>query len=344
MMMTLRTRGVVAFLCAALLWGAAGSARADAVEDFYKGKTVTIYVGVAVGGLYSTFAQTLARFMGKHIPGNPRVIVEHQTGAGGMVAANNVYNVLAKDGTVIFTPVSQTAKRVVLGDPAPKYDPLKWNWLGGWGEGVYDCSVFKTAPATTIEQAREKEVVIGAFDAGSITYTHPLAINNLLGTKMKIVQGYPGGNEVRIAMERGEVHGFCGQFDGWKSTRPQWLAEGRLAHLIQLASKRSPDMPNTPLLSEFAKTDEERQIMKFLETGLDDRALVAAPGVPADRLAALEKAYMATLRDPEFVAEAAKLKFDIHPITGKEIRDFVEQILALKPQIVDKIKKVMGMN
>jgi tripartite-type tricarboxylate transporter receptor subunit TctC len=317
---------------------------ADAVADFYKNKTVSIYVGVAAGGLYSTFAQTLARYMGKHIPGNPKIIVEHQLGAGGIVAANNVYNALPKDGTVLMTPLSQTAKRVVLGDPAPKYDPKKWNWLGGWGEAVVTCSVFNTAPAQTIAEARQKENVIGSFDTGSLTYTYPLAANSLIGTKFKMVLGYPGGNEVRIAMERGEVHGLCAQYDGWKSTRPQWLSEGKLTHLVQFASKGHPDLPNVPLLSSFAKTDEDRQIMKFVEWGIEDRAMVMAPGVPEDRVKAMEKAYMDTLRDPEFIAEAEKLKFEIAPITGQEIRDFVDEIMALKPETVDKIKKSMGLD
>lgn len=341
--MVSRFRLLGAALCAVLALAGSGPATADAVEDFYKGKTVQVYVGVAAGGLYSTFAQILVRHMGKHMPGNPKFIVEHQPGAGGIVAANNVYNALPKDGTVVFTPLSQTAKRVVLGDPAPKYDPQKWHWLGGWGESMVTCSVWRTV-ATTLEDAKQKEIVIGAFDTGSLTYTYPLAANNLLGTKFKIVLGYGGGNEVRIAMERNEAQGLCAQYDGWKSTRPQWLTENKLAHLVQFASKRSPDVPNTPTLSELARNDEERQIMKFIESGIEDRAMVAAPGVPMDRVAALEKAYMATLRDPAFMAEAAKVKLNIEPISGKDIRAFVDQIVALKPEIVAKIKKAMGMN
>ena len=327
------------------LLAVSGPARAaDAVADFYKNKTVSIYVGVGAGGLYSTFAQTLARYMVKHVPGNPKIIVEHQLGAGGMVALNNVYNALPKDGTILMTPLSQTTKRVVLGDPAPKYDPKKWNWLGGWGEAVVTCTVLATAPALTVEQAKQKEDVIGAFDAGSLTYTYPLAMNNLIGTKFKMVQGYPGGNQVRIAMERGEVHGLCAQYDGWKTTRPHWVSEGKLAHLVQFASKPHPDLPNVPLLSSFAKSDEERRIMKFIEWGIEDRAMVMAPGVPEERVKAMEKAYMDTLKDPEFLAEATRQKFEIEPITGQEIRDFVDEIMALKPETVDKIKKSMGLD
>lgn len=342
--MTFRLLNLSVALSVILLAASTPTHAADAVADFYKNKTVSIYVGVAAGGLYSTFAQTLARFMGKHIPGNPKVIVEHQLGAGGVIALNNVYNVLPKDGTVLITPLSQTAKRVVLGDAAVKYDPKKWHWLGGWGEAVVTCTVLSTAPAQTISEARQKEDIIGSFDTGSLTYTYPLAANSLIGTKFKMVLGYPGGNEVRIAMERGEVHGLCAQYDGWKSTRPQWVSEDKLTHLVQFASKSHPDLPNVPLLSSFAKTDEDRQIMKFVEWGIEDRAMVMAPGVPEERVKAMEKAYMDTLKDPEFLADADKLKFEIAPITGKEIRDFVDEIMALKPETVGKIKKSMGLD
>ena len=305
-----------AVLCAALAF--AGQARADAVEDFYKGETVSIYAGIGAGGLYSNFAQLLARHMPKHMAGNPRFIVEHQPGAGGMIA------------------------RVVLGDSAPRYDPLKWNWLGGWSEAVNTCSVWATV-AKTIDDAKRKEVSVGAWDTGSTPYVIPFALNHLLGTKFKIVVGYSGAQEVRVAMERGEVDGLCVQYDGWKSARPQWLAEGRLAHLVQFGSKRDREMPDTPTMTELARTDEERQIMKFIEWGIEDRAMVVAPGVPPERLAALEKAYMATLRDPEFVAEAAKMQLEISPISGQQIRDFVQEIMALKPETVAKIKTAMGL-
>ena len=315
---------------------------ADAVADFYKGKTVSVFVGLAAGGVYSTFAQTLSKHLARHIPGNPTVVVQHQPGAGGLVAANNVYNALPKDGTVVFTPSGSLTKRIVLGEPEAKFDPRKWNWLGGWGEAVNDCSVWKTAPATTLEEAKTKEVIIGTIDTGSNTHQNPQLINNILGTKMKLVPGYGGGSQVRLAMERGEVHGFCGQFEGWKSAKPEWLAEGKIAHLVQLASKRSADMPNTPLLSELARNDEEREIFRFIQSGVEDRAMVMAPGVPADRVAAMAKAYIDTLRDPQFIEDAGKQKFEIFPTSGPEIRESIEEMMKLKPETVAKVRKAIG--
>ena len=322
----------------------AGPARAaDAVADFYKGKTVTIYIGLAAGGLYSTFGQILSRHMTRHIPGNPQVIVQHQPGAGGLIAANNVYNTLAKDGTILFTPNGGMTRRVVLGEPSARFDPRKWNWLGGWSEPINDCTVWSNSPATTLEQAKTTELIIGAVDTGSATYTNPSIVNFFLGTKLKIVPGYGGGSQVRLAMERGEVHGFCGQFEGWKSAKPEWLADGKLAHLVQLASKRSADMPNTPLLSELARNDEEREIFRFIQSGLEDRASVMAPGVPAARAATMQKAYIDTLNDPQFLEDATKLKFEIFPTTGQEVRASIEQMMQLKPETVAKVRKAMGM-
>jgi len=326
------------------LVAAAPAHAADAVADFYRGKTVTIYVGLAGGGLYSTFAQLLSRHLGEHIPGTPNVIVQHQPGAGGMIAANNVYNVLPKDGTIMISLNGGMTKRVVLGEPAARFDPRKWNWLGAWNEVVNDCTVWSDAPATTLEQAKTTELILGANDTGNSTYTNPMIINYFLGTKFKVVPGYGGGAQVRLAMERGEVHGFCGQFEGWKSVKPEWLAAGRLAHLVQLASKRSADMPNTPLLSEFARNDEEKRIFEFVQSGLDDRAMVVAPGVPEDRVAALRKAYMDTLADPDFLAEATAQKFEINPVTTDELKQFVEKVYSLKPDAIAKIRKAQGLD
>ncbi len=342
----MKTRNAVLALSAlaAVTLASASVAKADPVADFFKGKTVSIYVSVAPGGLYSTFGQLLSGYFGKHIPGKPTVIVKHLTGAGGMRANNYVYNAAPKDGTVVITPVSGLTKSVALKSANTKYDPRKYHWLGGWGEAVTDCTVWKSAPATTIEAARKTEVIIGAFSKSSTTYQRPALINTMLGTKIKIVVGYRGGSKVRLAMEKGEVHGFCGQFAGWKSRKPEWLKAGKLAHLVQFASKRSADMPNTRLFSEFAKTKEEKEIFTFFQSGVEDRAMLAPPGVPAARVTALEKAFMATLRDPEFVAAAKKIRFDINPISGSDIRKFVEATMKMKPSTIAKLRKALGLD
>jgi tripartite-type tricarboxylate transporter receptor subunit TctC len=321
----------------------AATARADSVADFYSGRTITVYVPVAAGGIYSTYAQMMAPHFSKHIPGNPTVIVKHMPGAGGISAMNFVYNAAPQDGTALITPLTGLSKDQAFHQGNVKYDARKYQWLGGWGEAVTVCSVWKTAPATTIEEARQKVDVMGAFSKSSNTYRNPEAVNQILGTKFKIVVGYGGGSKVRLAMEKHELDGWCGQYLGWKMVKPEWLQKGLLAHLVQLASKRSPDMPNVPLLSEFAKTPDEKAILEFIEAGLDDRGMAAPPGVPADRVAALEKAYQETLHDPAFLADAKKLHMDIDPLTGKQIQDFVAKIMSLSPANIERAQKAMGM-
>jgi tripartite-type tricarboxylate transporter receptor subunit TctC len=321
----------------------AGVARADSVSDFYSGKTVSVYVAVSPGGIYSTYAQMMVPHFAQHIPGHPTVIVKHMPGAGGMSAMNFVFNAAPKDGTVVITPTSGMTKNQALGEHNVKYDARKYQWLGGWGEAVTVCSVWKTAPATTLEAAKDKVDVLGAFSKSSNTYRNPAVVNHILGTKFKIIVGYGGGSKVRLAMEKHEVDGWCGQYLGWKMVKPEWLKKGLLVHLVQLASKRSPDMPNVPLLSEFGKTASDKAVLEFVEAGLDDRAMAAPPGVPADRVAALEKAYQETLRDPAFLADAKKLHMDIDPLTGKEVQDFVAKILSMSPANIERAKKAMEM-
>ena len=317
---------------------------AATVEDFYRGKTISIYVGSSAGGLYSTYAQILSNHLGRNIPGNPTVIVEHMPGAGGIKALNFVYNAAPKDGTVLATPNSGLTRRYMMGLGAPKYDPLKWNWLGGWGESVYVLTVLDTAPVKTLKEATQKEAVIGAMNKANPTYTIPTLVNSIAGTKFKIIPGYRGGSRVRLAMEKGEVDGFCCPYISWKSRKPEWVRDGRLVHLIQMASKPSPELPaSVPLLSTFAKNDEQLQMCRFVQSAAEDRALVAPPGVPPDRVAALEKAYMATLNDAEFKAAAAKVNYFIDPVTKEEILAVVKERMSVSPQFLTNLKKTMGM-
>jgi tripartite-type tricarboxylate transporter receptor subunit TctC len=330
-------------LASAIAVATSGAAHAQSVADFYKGKTVTIMVGLPPGGIYSNMALTLANHLGRHIPGNPTVIHQNMPGASGTTVINYVYNVAPKDGTVVLTPNVGLTKRKVLGEPNTMYDPAKYIWLGGWSQSANDCAVFNAAtPVRTIQEVFTKEVIIGTNDTGSTTYTNPLALNNVLGTKFKLVPGYVGGAPVRLAMERGEVHGFCGQYESWTMGAPEWVRDGKLTHLVQFTSKRQREMPDTPTAAELGRTDEERQILSLLEAGPEDRAAAVAPGVPADRVAALEKAYMATLADPKFLEDAQRQNFPINPINAAEIRTYTEKLMNMKPEIVAKLKKVTG--
>ena len=316
---------------------------ADSVADFYKGKTVQVYVGVSPGGIYSTAAQILTRHMGRHLAGHPTMVVQHMRGAGGTKALNYVYNVAPHDGSVVMTPNSSIAKRVLLKIGKPKYDPIKLHWLGGWGEAVNTLTVRSDAPAKTFKEAIEKGLVLGAIGKSSSTYLIPSLMKNVLGAKFKIISGYRGGAPVRLAIENGEVHGWAGQWLGWKLTKPDWVRDGKIINLVQMASKRARDLPNVPLLSDFARNEEERIIFSFVQTNISDRAFVAPPGVPGDRLAALGKAYQATLRDPAFLAESKKQRFNIDPIDGPTIQAHVEKMMKMPKATVDKMRRAMGL-
>lgn len=343
--MKLRLPTISAVILACLFVFSTGSnANATSVEDFYHGKTLTIYVGVSPGGGYSTFAQILANHLGKHIPGNPVVIVKHMPGSGGIKALNYVYNAAPKDGTAVITPNSGPTRKYVLGIGNARYDPLKYHWLGGWGDGTFVLSVFKSAGVNSLQDAMKKQVILGAIGKNDVSYQDPALINNTLGTKFKIIPGYRGGSRIRLAMEKGELQGWCGQMMGWKTFKRDWLREGKLVHLVQLTSTPSPDLPGVPQLTDFAKNDEQRQMFQFVQSGIEDRAFVAPPGVPADRLAALQKAYMDTLHDPAFLADATKQKYDVDPKTGKEIRALIEKMEHISPDLLARLKKAMGMD
>lgn len=318
-------------------------AQADAVADFYKGKTVTIYVGTRAGGLYSSFAQFLSSHLPRHIPGNPSVIVKHITGAGGIKAMNFVYNVAPKDGTAVITPNSGGPDHVVLGRKGVKYDPLKYNYLGSWGEAVTVLSLLKSAsPVRTLKQAMQQQVILGAINKSSNTYLLPTIYNNVLGTKFKLIAGYRGGSGVRLAIEKGEVAGWSGQWLGWKTRKPDWVRDNKLVHLVQLASKPSPDLPNVPMLTDFARNPKETRLFEFLNADISDRAFVAPPGVPADRLRALEKAYLATLRDPKFLSETKKRKLSVDPHDGAAVTAVVRRTMSLPAELVAMLKKARG--
>lgn len=318
------------------------TARAEDVTQFYSGKTVNIVVSVEVGGLYSTMATIIARHMGAHIPGRPNVIVQHMPGAGGSIAVNYAYSIAPKDGTVVLTPNAGLHLRVRLGLDKPTYDPTRFRWAGGWSEGVNTVTLRKDiAPVKTLEEARQTQAILGAIGKSSNTYLIPALMNNMLGTRFRIITGYRGGAPIRLAMEKGEVHGWSGQWDGWKLSSPAWVRDGNLAHIVQLASKPHPELPDVPLLSSFARDAEERTILQALESGIADRAMLVPPGVPEARAAAIAKAYQETLRTPQFVKDASAAKFDIEPIQGETIQAFVASVAALPPATVAKIRKAM---
>jgi tripartite-type tricarboxylate transporter receptor subunit TctC len=319
-------------------------ANGETAAEFYKGKTISIYVGVSAGGIYSTFATLLARHMGQHMPGHPNAIVQHMPGAGGSIAVNHVYTVAPKDGTALITPNAGIHLRVPLGIDKPTYDVAKFQWVGGWGESVNTLTLRKDiATAKSVEEAKSSEVILGAIGRGSNTYLIPALMNGLIGTKFKLITGYRGGSPIRLAIEKGEVQGWAGQWEGWKLAKPDWVRDGKIVHLVQLATKSHPDLRSVPLLVSFAQDDEQRRIFEVVQSGIADRALAAPPGVPKDRVAAVEAAYHKTLSDPKFMAEAKAAQFDIDPITAEQVNGYIEKIARLPQPTIARMKTAMGL-
>jgi tripartite-type tricarboxylate transporter receptor subunit TctC len=307
--------------------------------DFYKGKTVDLMIGYSVGGGYDVYARLLARHLGKHIPGNPTVVPKNMEGAGSLRLANWLYNVAPKDGTAMGTIGRGTGFDPLLGHKAAQFDGNKFTWIGSANDEVSVCvSWNKPGNVTKFEELYSKQLTVGGTGTAADTDQFPRILNNVLGTKMKIVTGYPGGNDVNLALERGEVDGRCGwSWSSVQSTRPTWVRDKKINILVQLALQKHADLPDVPLVTEQAKTEEQRQILTliFARQALG-RPYLAPPNVPAERAAALRKAFMDTMTDKEFLAEAEKAQLEITPIAGDAVQKLVEDVYRTPFAVVQK--------
>ncbi len=317
---------------------------AQSPAEFYKGKNVEIYIGYSVGGGYDVYARLIARFIGKHIPGNPNVIPKNMEGAGSLRLANWIYNAGPKDGTVFGTIARGGAFDPLFGVKAAQFDATKFNWIGSANDEVSVCVAWHTTGITKIEELMTKELVVGGTGPSADTDQFPRIANGVLGTKFKIVSGYPGGNDISLAMERGEVFGRCGW--SWSSviaTQKAWLDQKKINILVQLSLAKHEDLPNVPLILDLAKTPEQKQILTlvFARQALG-RPYLAPPGVPQDRVDALRKAFMDTMKDKEFLAEAEKMKLEITPISGENVQKLVEDAYKVDPTIAKKTADMLG--
>lgn len=313
-------------------------ASAQSVADFYKGKTVDLYIGYSVGGAYDLYARMLARHMSKHIPGNPNVIPKNMEGAGSLRLANWLYNVAPKDGLAFAIIGRGTGFDPLLGNKAAQFDGNKFTWLGSANNEVSVCVAWNTSGITRFEDMLTKELIVGGTSTSADTDQFPRITNGVLGTKMKVVTGYPGGNEVGLAMERGEVKGRCGwSWSSVKSTHHKSLEEKKFTILVQLALEKHPELPDVPLIIDLAKTDEQRQILKLIfARQAMGRPFVAPPGIPQDRAEALRTAFMATMQDKDFLADAEKVQMEINPVPGDKVQALVKEIYSAPPEIAKK--------
>jgi tripartite-type tricarboxylate transporter receptor subunit TctC len=318
---------------------------AQSPADFYKGKTVEFYIGYSVGGGYDLYARTIARHIGKHIPGNPTVVPKNMEGAGSLRLANWMFRVAPKDGNVIATIGRGTGFDPILGQKGATFDGTKFTWIGSANNEVSVCVAWNaTSGIKTFEDLFTKEMTVGGTSMSADTDQFPRILNGVLGTKMKIVSGYPGGNDVVLAMERGEVKGRCGwSWSSVISTHKAWLDEKKMTVLAQLALQKHPDLPDVPLITDLAKTDEQKQILRLIfARQVMGRPYFAPPGVPADRAAALRKAFLETMQDKDFLADAEKAQLEITPVSGEEVQKLVAEVYATPPEIAKKAAAILG--
>jgi tripartite-type tricarboxylate transporter receptor subunit TctC len=318
---------------------AAPAAAQDAIADFYRGKTVNVLIGVGAGGEYDLQARLVARHIGKHIPGNPTVVAQNMTGAGGMRMANFLYNVAPKDGTQIGMIANAFPAMQAVGAPGVQFDAGKMQWIGTIAPVNETLAVWHTTGVKTIDDARKREVVAGASGRGAITFIYPQMMNELLGTKFKIVTGYPGGNAINLAMERGEVEARNNTWSSWKATKAAWLQEKKIVVIAQ-AGPRAPDL-DAPSVEDAARTPEERKIIELVVSGTQFGRPLATNEAPPERVAALRAAYAATMKDPEFLAEAQKLNFEVNPVLGDPMQRIVEKLLSTPKDLAAKAKALM---
>jgi tripartite-type tricarboxylate transporter receptor subunit TctC len=322
-----------AFCAAAVSWSTAASAQ-DAAAIF-RGKTVDLYTGYSVGGGYDLYTRLLARHIGRYLPGTPTVVPKNMEGAASIRFANWLYNVAPKDGTAFGTIGRGTALDPLLGQTGAQFDGTKFNWIGSANDEVSVCVAWHTVGVTSFDDLLQRELLIGGTGPGDDTIQFPKVLAGVLGAKLKIIAGYPGGNDAVLAMERGELQGRCGwSYSSIKAAHPDWLAQKKIAILVQFALAKHPELANVPLVTDLAKTEEQRKLLKFVfARQVMGRPYLAPPGVPPATVAALRRAFMDTMADKEFLADAERSKLEITPVSGERIQELVAELYKTPPEL-----------
>jgi tripartite-type tricarboxylate transporter receptor subunit TctC len=331
------TRLLAFIVCTLLTSGLA--ARAEDAAAFYSGRSLNLIEGFNVGGGADLYARLIARHLGDHIVGRPAVIVHNMPGAGSMAAANHVFNVSPRDGSEIGLFAGNIAVDPVIGGVPSHYDSRKFNWLGAPTAESDVCLASKASSVKTFDDVLKRELVTGA--AGTSTYDFPLVLNSLLGTKFKLVKGYNGTSGLRLAFDRGEIEGFCGV--GLDSIRSLGLTDDKINILVQTSLKSDPRLANVPLIMDYAKSQDERQVMRLIFGWLVmDRPLAAPPETPEDRVTALRDGFDATMADPQFRADLAGASLSFSPMSGKDIASFIDTIYQTPPEIAKRAAQLLG--
>jgi len=320
-------------------------AAADPVAEFYKDKQINWILSAGAGGGYAAYAHAFAPFFSQHIPGKPHIVVQNMPGAGGIRAMIYLSSVAPKDGTTIGLVHSSVPFAPLYGIRGANFDPRQMNWIGSINAASGICVSWAASGITKWQDFFDKGFIVGGSGAGSQMETMPAMLNKLFGTKIKIISGYKGGNDVYLAMERGEVHGRCGGLiSSIKSTRPEWFPQRKVVVPIQIALQRHPEFPDSPAIVEFVKDERTRRVLELILSPFEmDRPILTPPGVPAERVAALRKAFHATMKDPGFIAEAAKQNIEIAEMEGEKIAQILNRAFAMPPEVIRAANEAMNL-
>ncbi len=331
-----------AVLFAVLLASSAAPASAQSVEEFYKGKTITITMGTGPGGSFDLYGRTIAEHMPRHIPGNPNMIVEYMPGAGGVVAGNHIFGPGPQDGTKML--LSHAIPLVEKLEPGPgvHFKSAKFNWLGAYDAIVLTMTLWGAVPVKTIEDLKTADITIGSFSKTHLTHQWPVLLKEAIGARYKVISGYKGGNDCNLAMERGEIHGWTPSYANLLGTKPDWVRDKKIKTLVQFSFERTPQLPDVPTLLEITPA-KMKDVVEFVTAGTPfSRAIALGPGVPADRVAALRKAFDALMQDKAFLADAEKRKLDISPRNAQQIHAMVDTLSRASPELVARVRKSIG--
>jgi len=311
-------------------------AAADEIADFYSGKTMTMYVGLSAGGGYDAYARTIGQYMVKHIPGNPAIITKNLTGAGGMRQVNGMYNVFPQDGTVVGIISRNLVTAPLFGIKAAKFDGSKFQWLGSANTEYSLCIFWHKSKFSTTEDLLRKSPVMGGIAITATTDIHARLVNNLLGGHIKLITGYPGGADVNLAFQRGELDGRCSwSYSSIKATAPDWLRDNKIHMVLQVGVSKHPELPQIPLIGDLVTDPRDKKALQVqVAPQAFGRPFATGPGVPKARAAALRKAFWDTLHDPEFLAVAKKRRLEITAMSGEEVQKLIDEIYALPKDIL----------
>jgi tripartite-type tricarboxylate transporter receptor subunit TctC len=331
--------GCLGLAAAALAALVGGEAAAQAPEEFYKGKSIDFVIGYPPGGSNDTFGRLVARHIGKYIPGHPNVIPKNTPGAGSFLAVNQIFNVAPKDGTVIGIGAPTIPLDERLGTQGVRFKTAELSWIGRVDSLINMVFTWKTSPVKTFADALKTEATLSGTGVGSTVSIYPTVMNNVFGTKFKLVMGYKGSNEAMLAVERGEVEGHSTSWTALKVAHPDWIRDKNVTVFVQFALNRHPELPDVPTAVDLARNDEERAILRAIMNATEvGTAFFTTPGAPPDRVSALRRAFDAAMKDSDLLSEAEKMRVGVSPLPGEELQKLVAEVSNLSPELLEKVR------